>query len=136
MAEGISEHGLIGNALGARVEACRQLLEGLFPPPRNKPPAHRYQLGRAVGGWPHDLYRVSRRNVVVGLQIPSGAVREFVQIFLRDHDLAELYRRVAGHDYSSSHCRKPSEDEASDHPPAEAVAVRKQLLGGAMRAAG
>jgi hypothetical protein len=29
MAEGISEHGLIGNALGAR-EACRQLLEGLF----------------------------------------------------------------------------------------------------------
>jgi len=80
MAEGISEHGLIGNALGACVEACRQLLEGLFPPPRNKPPAHRYQLGRAVGGWPHDLYRVSRRNVVVGLQIPSGAVREFVQI--------------------------------------------------------
>jgi hypothetical protein len=79
MAEGISEHGLIGNALGAR-EACRQLLEGLFPPPRNKPPAHRYQLGRAVGGWPHDLYRVSRRNVVVGLQIASGAVREFVQI--------------------------------------------------------
>jgi hypothetical protein len=39
-------------------------------------------------------------------------------------------------DYSSSHCRKPSEDEASDHPPAEAGAVRKQLLGGAMRAAG
>jgi hypothetical protein len=165
MAEGISEHGLIGNALGARVEACRQLLEGLFPPPRNKPPAHRYQLGRAVGGWPHDLYRVSRRNIVVGLQIASGAVREFVQILnvvpsvtlnkapahaislsifgnesvpsrLRDHDLADLYRRVAGHDYSSSHCRKPSEDEASDHPPAEAVAVRKQLLGGAMRAAG
>src|SRR5882762_7189014 len=55
---------------------------------------------------------------------------------LRDHDLAELYRRVAGHDYSPSHCRKPSEDEASDHPPAEAGAVRKQLLGGAMRAAG
>jgi hypothetical protein len=55
---------------------------------------------------------------------------------LRDHDLADLYRRVAGRDYSSSHCRKPSEDEASDHPPAEAVAVRKQLLGGAMRAAG
>jgi len=41
MAEGISEHGLIGNALGARVEACRQLLEGLFPPPRNEAPAHR-----------------------------------------------------------------------------------------------
>jgi hypothetical protein len=110
-------------------------------------------------------YRVSRRNVVVGLQIASGAVREFVQILsvvpsvtldkapahalslsmfgsesvpprLRDHDLADLYRCVAGRDYSSSHCRKPSEDEASDHPPAEAVAVRKQLLGGAMRAAG
>jgi hypothetical protein len=55
---------------------------------------------------------------------------------LRDHDLADLYRRVAGHDHSSSHCRKLSEDEASDHPPAEAVAVRKQFLSGAMPAAG
>src|SRR5258708_21882568 len=39
--ERVPEHGLIGNALGARVEACRQLLQGLFPPPWNEPPAHR-----------------------------------------------------------------------------------------------
>src|SRR5258707_7750068 len=51
--ERVPEHGLIGNTLGARVEACRQLLQGLFPPPWNEPPAHRYQLVGAVGGWPH-----------------------------------------------------------------------------------
>jgi hypothetical protein len=29
-----------------------------------------------AGGWSHDFYRVGRGDVVVGLQIASGAVRE------------------------------------------------------------
>jgi hypothetical protein len=53
-----------------------------------------------------------------------------------DHDLADLDRRIAGHDHSSLHGRKPGTDEAYQHPPRKAVAVRKQFLGGAMRAAG
>src|SRR5258708_36938607 len=67
--ERVAEHRLIGNALGPRVEACRQLLQRLFPPPWNETPAHRYQLGGAVSGWPHNPYRVRRCDVVVGLQI-------------------------------------------------------------------
>jgi hypothetical protein len=50
--------------------------------------------------------------------------------------LPNLDRCVAGHDYPSPHSRKPSTDEAHKHRPAEAVAVCKQLLSGAMRAVG
>jgi hypothetical protein len=35
--ECIPEHRLVDNAFGSRVEACRQLLERLFPPPWNEP---------------------------------------------------------------------------------------------------
>src|SRR6266849_1946535 len=55
---------------------------------------------------------------------------------IRDHDLANLDQRVAGHDHSSLHRRKPSTDEARQHPPSEAVAVPEQFLSGAMRVAG
>src|SRR5258708_29041345 len=69
----VPEHGLIGNALGARVEACRQLLQGLFPPPWNEPPAHRDEFGGVAGGQLHDIDRISGRNVVVGLHTESSA---------------------------------------------------------------
>src|SRR5260370_15509238 len=84
--EGVAEHGLIGNTLGARVEAGLQLLHRLFPPPWNEPPAHRYQLVGAVGGWSHDLHRVRRCDVVVGLQIASSAARELVLYQSVDED--------------------------------------------------
>jgi hypothetical protein len=38
--EGVTEHRLVGNGLRSRVEAGRQLLQGLFPPPWYKGPAH------------------------------------------------------------------------------------------------
>ena len=33
-----------------------------------------------AGGWSHNFYRIGRGDVVVGLQIASGAVRKVVQI--------------------------------------------------------
>src|SRR5258708_7541205 len=38
--ERVTEHRLIGDSLGSVVEACRDLLQGLLPPPRNDAPAH------------------------------------------------------------------------------------------------
>src|SRR5258707_2749612 len=78
--ERIPEHRLVGNSLRSCVEARRQLLQGLLPPPWNEPPAHRDELDPASGCGSHDFYRVGRSDVVVGLQIASRAVREFVQI--------------------------------------------------------
>src|SRR6266850_4179927 len=46
----------------------------------NEPPAHRDELDPAGGCGSHDFYRVGRGDVVVGLQIASRTVREFVQI--------------------------------------------------------
>src|SRR5260370_24134449 len=78
--ERIPEHRLVGNSLRSCVEARRQLLQGLFPPPWNEPPAHRDELDPASGYGSHDFYRVGRGDVVVSLQIARRAVREFVQI--------------------------------------------------------
>jgi hypothetical protein len=63
-----------------RFEAGWHLLQGLLPPPRNEPPAHREEFGGAAGGRRHDLDGVRRRDIVVGLQIAGRAVREIVQI--------------------------------------------------------
>src|SRR5262249_22830467 len=38
--EGVAEHRLVGDALRTCVEARRQLLQRLFPPPWNEAPAH------------------------------------------------------------------------------------------------
>src|SRR5262249_42149738 len=61
------------------VEARRQLLERLFPPPGNEPPAHRHKLGYAAIGRPHHVHGVGRGDVVVGLEIAGGA-REAVKV--------------------------------------------------------
>src|SRR5260370_29128213 len=74
--ERIPEHGLVGDSLRPRVETGGQLLQGLFPPPRNEPPAHRDEFTGAPGSQLHDIDRISGRNVVVGLQIARRAVRE------------------------------------------------------------
>jgi hypothetical protein len=49
------------------------------------------QLGGAVGGRPHNFRWVRRRDVVVGPQIASRAVREFIQIldFMRGAAFAD-----------------------------------------------
>jgi hypothetical protein len=78
--EGVTEHRLCGDSLRSRVKARWQFLQCLIPPPGNEPPAHGDQLARAFGRGPHDIDRVSRRDVVVGLQVASGAIREFVQV--------------------------------------------------------
>src|SRR5882762_10706593 len=49
--------------------------------------------------------------------------------------LPTLVRPIPSHDHSPLHCRKRSTHEVGEHPPTEAVAVRKQLLSGAMPAA-
>src|SRR5215468_10617494 len=67
--EGITEHGFGGDRLRPRIEACRQLLQRLFPPPWNEAPAHGDEFGCGACGRPHDIDRVRRRNVVVGLEI-------------------------------------------------------------------
>lgn len=87
----ITEHRLIGDSLRARVEARWHFLQCLLRPPRNQAPAHRDQLARAFGRCPHDIDRVRRRDVVVALQIASGAVREFVQVvdFMRGAAFAD-----------------------------------------------
>src|SRR5258708_37771216 len=108
--ERVAEHRLIGNALGPRVEACRQLLQRLFPPPWNETPAHRYQLGGAVSGWPHDPYRVRRCDVVVGLQIAGRPVREFVQVlnFVPGVALDKSPAHASTHQPSAARASRPA----------------------------
>src|SRR5215468_6959884 len=78
--ESATEHWLVGDAPCSGIEACGQLFERLFPPPWNEARAHRHQFDGATGDRPHHIDRISRRNVVVRLQIASKAVRESVQV--------------------------------------------------------
>ncbi len=84
------------------------------------------------------LSRIRRRprTRVTPSSISFGGILDRPSPRRRDHDLANLDRRIAGHDHSSLHCREPSDDETREHPPAEAMAVHKQFLSGAMQAAG
>ena len=77
--ERVAEHGPVNDGLGAGVEACRQLFQRLVPPIGNEPPAHGHKLGGAAISRPHDIDSVRRRDVVVRLQIASGA-REAVEV--------------------------------------------------------
>src|SRR6267378_4996546 len=163
--ERIPEHRLVGNSLRSCVEARRQLLQGLLPPPWNEPPAHRDELDPASGCGSHDFYRVGRGDVVVGLQIASRAVREFVQVLnvvpgvtlnespahainlsifssesvpprARDPDADDLDRSAAKlHVLKPCHC-KPAFDEVSDHVAVEPMNKHKQLICSALRITG
>src|ERR1700730_10440380 len=77
--ERVAKHGFAGNALRWRVEGRRQLFQGLFPPVRNETPAHWRQFRGATIGELHDIDRIGWSDVVVRLQISSGA-REVVEI--------------------------------------------------------
>jgi hypothetical protein len=48
---------------------------GFLPLPRNQAPAHRHELGSTTISKPHHLDSIGRGDVVVGLQIASGALR-------------------------------------------------------------
>jgi len=151
--DGIAEHGLVGVALGAGVERRRQLLQRFFPPVRNEPPPHGHQLSGAVRGGPHDLDCVGRGDVVVRLQIASGA-REIIKLLdfaprvalseasaradvltapkrvtplFRDPDLGDLDQLTAGVDLLLSQCRKPMVDQTGDQCDAEAMSGEKHL---------
>src|SRR5258705_10658346 len=78
--ERVEKHGLVGDSLRSRVEAGRQLLQGLVPPPWNEPPAHRDEFSGAASAQLYDIDGIGGRNVVVGLQIRGRAVREIVQV--------------------------------------------------------
>jgi len=77
--ERVAEHGPVNDGLGAGVEACRQLFQRLVRPVGNEPPAHRHKLGGATIARLHDVHGVSRRDVVVRLQIASCS-REVVEV--------------------------------------------------------
>src|SRR5262249_28230147 len=57
------------------VEGRRQFLQRLFPPARDKPPPHQHQLCGSSVARSHGLHRVGRGDVVVRLQITSGAYK-------------------------------------------------------------
>src|SRR5262249_53571918 len=78
--ECVSKHRLVGDAFCTGVKACRQLLQGLFPPPRNESPAHGDKFGRTASSLLHDRYRVRRRDVVVGRKIGGRTVRKVIQV--------------------------------------------------------
>jgi hypothetical protein len=71
--KGVPKHGFVDNALRSRVERRRQLLQGLFPPIGNEPPAHRHELGAAAIDRLDDIHGIRWRNVVVRLEITGGA---------------------------------------------------------------
>jgi hypothetical protein len=71
--ERIAKHGLVGHSLRSRIEARRQLLKRLFPPPWNEPPAHWDKLGGAISRRLYDIDRVRRRDVVARLQTAATA---------------------------------------------------------------
>jgi hypothetical protein len=77
--ECVPEHGLARDAFGSRIEGRRQLRHRLFPPVGNETPAHRHQFHGATIGELDDIDGVGGSDVVVGLQIASGA-REAVQL--------------------------------------------------------
>src|ERR1700730_108803 len=77
--EGIAEHWFVGDAFRASVEGRRQLLQRLFAPVRNETPAHWHQFRGTTIGELHDISGIGWSDVVVGLQISSGA-REAVEI--------------------------------------------------------
>jgi len=77
--EGVPEHRLGGDAFRSRIEGRRQLHQGLSPPVRNETPAHWHQFRGATIGELHDINGIGWSDVVVRLQIASGA-REAVQV--------------------------------------------------------
>ena len=77
--EDIAGHWFVGDAFRASVEGRRQLLQRLFPSVRNETPAHWHQFRGATIGELHDINGIGWSDVVVRLQIASGA-REAVQV--------------------------------------------------------
>src|SRR6266849_2619835 len=77
--EDIAEHGFVDNRLGAGVEGCRYILNGLFPPRWNESPPHWHKAIGVVAGRLHDVDGVGWRDVVVGLQV-AGSAHQAIQV--------------------------------------------------------